>query len=215
MLLIFDWDGTLADSRDHIVLALQQTSESMGMVSKSDQQCAKMIGLGLRKVALGLYPELSEPDVDQFCNIYSKRFISLGQSQFPIKLFEGVTDTLLKLKSDGHRLAVATGKSRAGLDRVLNNLNMTSFFDITRTADETASKPHPKMLQEILIEAEEHVANAAMIGDTSYDLEMAQKINMRRIAVSYGVHDSQTLQQFNPSVVLNRIEEILAWVDIS
>jgi phosphoglycolate phosphatase len=119
-----------------------------------------------------------------------------------------VAELLADLKQQGIKLAVATGKSRKGLDRVLNQTNSHDIFDITRAASETRSKPDPLMLQEILLETGVTVERAIMVGDTSYDLEMAQNLNMQRIGVSYGVHSVETLQQYQPLTIVSSVQDL-------
>mgnify|MGYP003606308142 FL=1 len=122
--------------------------------------------------------------------------------------FQGVAELLADLKQQGIKLAVATGKSRKGLDRVLTQTQSHDLFDITRAASETKSKPHPLMLEEILAEMQVSIKRAIMVGDTSYDLEMAQNLNMPRIGVSYGVHSIDTLQQYQPLAIVHNVQEL-------
>lgn len=211
MLYIFDWDGTLADSQQHIVAAMQYCITELQLPSRTDQQCANMIGLGLREVAHKLFDHLNEQGVQHFCDCYSKHFLLLGQSEYALKLFDGVLETFDILQSAGHQLAVATGKSRKGLNRVLKAAKLEARFVSTRAADETASKPSPLMLQEILCETGMSVEQAVMIGDTSYDMAMAQAISMQRIAANYGVHQEAVLRRFDPCLVVNSIQELCDW----
>ena len=222
MLLIFDWDGTLADSREHIVAAMQAAITSLQLPSRSDDHCAQMIGLGLRETAMQLFScfytngvdqqdGIDEKGLTQFAECYSKHFVTLKQHHGATQFFPGAIETLVQLKEQGHLLAVATGKSRRGLDRALMADNLVDLFVATRAADETASKPSPVMLEALLRETGMTVEQAVMIGDTSYDMQMAANIDMRRIAVSYGVHEVSVLEQYAPSLVIDRMDQLLQW----
>jgi len=212
MLLIFDWDGTLADSQSHIVAALQQTNLQMSLDTVSDQDCANCIGLGLAETALRLHPGLQSAEVERFRQQYSDNYLALGRAQFQLSLFDGVRMTLAELQSAGHKLAVATGKSRQGLDRVLLESELQAHFSWTRAADETASKPDPTMLREILADSDFDVDDAIMIGDSSYDLEMASALSMRSVGVSYGVHNEAQLSRYNPIAIIDAITELPALI---
>ncbi len=212
MLLIFDWDGTLADSESHIVAALQACIAEQGLEFRSHRACAQCIGLGLEQTARRLFPDLTDSALPAFRQAYSQSYLSLAESEYRLNLFDGATDALDALKAQGHLLAVATGKSRAGLDRVLDESGLKDRFVCTRAADETASKPDPLMLREILEECASPVEQACMIGDSSYDLEMAQRIGMKSIAVSYGVHDAEQLVEFNPVATVDNLTEMVALV---
>lgn len=212
MLIIFDWDGTLADSTDHIVAAMQAAIAEMGLEFRSDEICRAQIGLGLGETARSLFPQLSEECVNTFRQTYSKRYLALGKDQFKLCLYEGALQTLTQLRDSGHQLAIATGKSRAGLNRVLNELELKDWFVATRASDETASKPDPLMLKELLQETGFTASQAVMIGDSSYDLEMAQAIDMLRVGVSYGVHSVETLSSYKPAAIAHSVKELPAHI---
>lgn len=208
MLVIFDWDGTLADSTDHIVAAMQAAIAEMGLEFRSDEICRAQIGLGLGETARSLFPQLPEERVNTFRQTYSKRYLALGKDQFKLCLYEGALQALTRLRDSGHQLAIATGKSRAGLNRVLNELELADRFVATRASDETASKPDPLMLNELLRETGFTASQAVMIGDSSYDLAMAQSIGMPRIGVSYGVHSVEKLSSYKPAAIANSVIEL-------
>lgn len=208
MFIVFDWDGTLADSRDHIVCSLQLAIRSLGFRKVSDEECASKIGLGLRQATSSLYPGICDEDIDAFCAAYSRAFLSLAGGDFPLKLFDGVEEALESLLGDGHQLAIATGKSRKGLNRVLGESRISSFFCASRTADETASKPDPLMLSELLAETGNHPQNTIMVGDTSYDLDMARMAGVPGIGVLCGVHNAQILRACDPMIILNAVSEL-------
>ena len=214
MLLIFDWDGTLADSEAHIVRALQQAGAAVGLPERGHQQCAVLIGLGLREAAQRLYQDLSERDIDDFCASYSEHFRALEASTFGMQLFEGAESTLVELQRRGHSLAVATGKSRAGLDRALTASGLHGAFLATRTADESQSKPDPTMLKQLLALTKTSTDAAVMIGDTSFDMQMAASIGMAKVAANYGVHGVDELEAFQPEWSMNSIVELLDWPDL-
>jgi len=222
MLLIFDWDGTIADSREHIVAAMQAAISTLQLPAQTDNRCAQMIGLGLQETALKLFPHfynngfdeqegINQSGLEQFSQHYSSHFTYLKKQYGPTQFFPGAIETLEKLKAQGHLLAVATGKSRRGLDRTLAADNLVDLFIATRAADETASKPNPMMLEALLNETNMSAEQAVMIGDTSYDMQMAVNIDMQRIAVSYGVHEVSVLEQYAPSLVIDRMEQLLQW----
>ncbi|MFT6101646.1 MAG: phosphoglycolate phosphatase, partial [Candidatus Endobugula sp.] len=184
MLLIFDWDGTLSDSTSKIVTCLQKAAETTGFPVLEDDVICNVIGLGLPEVMERLYPRLGDDEKEQVRLHYVEHFLATDKTPSPF--FYGVEKGLRSLRSAGFKMAVATGKSRRGLDRVLDRLDMRSYFDASRCADETLSKPHPLMLEELLLEMDVSAGKAMMIGDTEYDMEMAQKANVHRVAVSYG-----------------------------
>lgn len=214
MLVIFDWDGTLADSQAHIVAAMQQTISELDFPAHSDAQCAAMIGLGLREVARLLCEAASEPDIDEFCARYSQHFLALEQSQYALSLFAGAQEVLETLRSNRHSLAIATGKSRRGLNRVLKALDLEPLFIATKAADETASKPNPLMLEAIMAETGYSAQQAVMVGDTSYDMAMAQAIGMPRVAATYGVHDADVLAQYEPALMIDTLTDIIQWPEL-
>jgi phosphoglycolate phosphatase len=209
-LLIFDWDGTLSDSTAKIIGCLQQAAHSASLRVCSDDDIMNIIGLGLPESMRVLYPELKQAQHDAIRHYYSEHFIR--EDQTPSPFFEGVQEGLEILRDRGHLLTVATGKSRKGLDRVLNRLQLNSFFHGSRCADETASKPNPQMLSELLNEFSMHKDEAIMIGDTEYDMSMAQQLAMPRVAVSYGAHAVERLEKFQPLACVDNFSEFVDWV---
>ena len=210
MLFIFDWDGTLIDSKSKITKAMQLAAGDLGWHPLADHLIHNIIGLGLPEAIHQLYPSVNVYDRQRLRNAYAEHFLALDEAQ-PSLFFPGVTQTLIHLKEQGHILTIATGKSRKGLDRILNVVGWSDFFHSTRCADETASKPDPLMLNELLLEFNVTPELAVMVGDTEYDMEMAQKIDMPRIAVSYGAHHINRLHGYRPVLCLNRFDELLAW----
>lgn len=209
MLLIFDWDGTLVDSTAHIIDAMQTAAREQGLPALSHAEVQNIIGLGLPEAILALYPSLEEAARHELKLGYARHYLALNEA--PPALFAGVANTLEHLKSAGHLLAVATGKSRRGLQRVLGQLEMLDFFHATRCADETRSKPHPQMLHELLAELKMPLHDAVMIGDTEYDMAMAQEAGMARIGVDYGAHAVARLQRYEPDLILSEFAQLLDW----
>jgi phosphoglycolate phosphatase len=206
-LVIFDWDGTLFDSVGQIVASLQYAAQQFEQ-PLTDEAAKSIIGLGLPEVMQILFPQVPHLQQD-ILQCYADHYVANSKGD---AWFQGVAELLADLKQQGLKLAVATGKSRKGLDRVLAQTESHDLFDITRAASETKSKPDPLMLQEILAALNVAVENAIMIGDTSYDLEMAQHLDMPRIGVSYGVHSIETLQQYQPLTIVDNVQDLHAYL---
>lgn len=207
MLLIFDWDGTLIDSTAKIVRCMQQAAEQVGVEILSSDVIRQIIGLGLPEAIATLYPQGAAQELKKVREQYVHFFITVDQTPSPF--FPAVEETLTALRDDGYQLAVATGKSRRGLDRVLEQHNMQHFFHATRCADETQSKPHPQMLHELLDHFARKPAEALMVGDTHFDMAMAQQAGMARVAVSYGAHHPSQLMPYEPLACLDHFSELL------
>lgn len=204
-LVVFDWDGTLFNSIGQIVDSLLYAARKYHQPLTSDEG-KDIIGLGLPEVMQRLFPTVPELHED-ILNAYAEHYVLYSQSD---SWFEGVSEMLTALQRKGVILAVATGKSRRGLDRVLLKTGSNDLFEITRAASETKSKPNPLMLQEILEHTQIPVHEAIMVGDTSYDLEMASNIKMPSIGVTYGVHSEDILMNYNPLCIVNNIDELTA-----
>ncbi|WP_407363105.1 HAD-IA family hydrolase [Pseudomonas luteola] len=210
-LLVFDWDGTLSDSVGRIVDVMQAAAADLRLPVRSDRSIKSIIGLGLPEAIQTLYPEMTPGAVERFRQCYSDHFVM--REQEPSPFFEGVAEGLAAFRRKGYRLAVATGKSRRGLDRVLAAKGLADFFDVTRCADEAASKPDPLMLNEILAHCQVHPSKALMIGDAPFDLEMARRAQMASVAVSYGAQPVEVLRNYEPTLVVDRFEELRVWLD--
>lgn len=206
MLLIFDWDGTLIDSSEKIITCMQKAGTTAGLPSLSEQQVKSIIGLGLPEAIQTLYPQADAESRERFREHYAHHYLEADQT--PCAFFPGVMDTLEDFKSRGYTLAVATGKSRRGLDRILNNMKLMDFFHGSRCSDETRSKPHPQMLNELLQQFSRQPQDAIMVGDTTFDMQMAMEAGIPRIGVSYGVHAVDELMRFEPKAVIHRFEEL-------
>ncbi|MGF1547185.1 MAG: HAD-IA family hydrolase [Thiotrichales bacterium] len=209
-LLVFDWDGTLMDSESHIVACLALALREVGLPPRDTRSLRQVIGLGLREAMLALLPEAPASTVQEAVDAYRRHFLSSQPT--PSELFPGVLETLDTLRAAGFRMAVATGKSRRGLDKVLDETALHPYFEATRCADETRSKPDPLMLRELLDELAVDAGRALMIGDTEFDLAMAAAMAMPRIGVGYGVHERDRLLRHAPLAILEDIRELVAWL---
>jgi phosphoglycolate phosphatase len=205
-LLIFDWDGTLSDSVARISTCIQLAAKDHSLPVPDFNSAKEIIGLGLHEAISQLFPQANAEMVSTFSATYSAHYRE--QDQQPCAFFPGVLDCLEQLRAQGHLLAVATGKSRAGLDRVLLATGLNSFFHGSRCADETKSKPHPLMLQELMAEFQVAPEQAVMVGDTEFDMQMAVNAGVPRIAVSYGAHDAHRLSKFGLLACINRFNDI-------
>jgi phosphoglycolate phosphatase len=209
-LLIFDWDGTLMDSETHIVACLEVAMREVGVEPRPADELKQVIGLGLYEALAALMPEKEAALHQQATEAY-RRFFIYGDAT-PSELFPGVEVVLQQLLEEGFQLAIATGKSRRGLDKVMRQTQLASLFSLSRCADETFSKPHPQMLKEILTDLDVPAHRALMIGDTEFDLQMAANIGMPSLAVNYGVHSVERLQRHKPLTILDRFEELPGWL---
>jgi len=210
-LLIFDWDGTLADSIGRIVEAMHVAAVRSDLPPRDDLAVKGIIGLGLPEAIRTLYPEIADDELIAFRQHYADHYIALEAEPSP--LFAGVVESLEAFRAQGYHLAVATGKARRGLDRVLRAHGWEEYFDITRAADETASKPHPLMLEQILAHCGVSPEQALMVGDSSFDLLMARNAGMGSVAVSYGAQSLEALRAFEPRLTIDSFLELHAWLD--
>lgn len=214
-LLVFDWDGTLADSITWIVECIERAARFCRLRVPVVEDSKRVIGLGLGEAMAVLYPEVSSSTRSRFCTVYRDYFRS--REMTPDHLFDGIVEMLGRLKSRGYKLAVATGKTRTGLETALVSTGVAGLFDATRCADETASKPDPLMLCELMSEL--RVSNHAtlMIGDSVHDLRMAQNARVEAIAVSCGADSPTRLSELAPLFVLDHttdLTKILAHTEI-
>lgn len=209
---IFDWDGTLVDSEKHIVDSLTYAASKLMLPELAYSTKKNIIGLSMQKALSTLYPDLSERDIEVMRQHYADYFFSVSQDASI--LFNGVIETLTALSNSGVRLAVATGKSRHGLDKALHSTGLKRFFEIERCADETRSKPDPLMLEEIAQFFQTDFSKIVMVGDTEYDLAMANNIAMPSVAVSYGVHESERLALHKPLAIIDSITELPSIIQI-
>jgi phosphoglycolate phosphatase len=207
-LLIFDWDGTLVDSIDWIVYCVQTAAQRCNCPAPSPQAAKDIIGLSIQEAMNTLFPEVSSEIQQQMIAHYSELFFS--KQTTADDLFAGVEEMLMQLKQAGYQLAVATGKTRSGLDKVLHSTGMKNLFTVTRCSDETASKPHPLMLEEIMQYTGISPQRTLMIGDSVHDLQMAQNAQISAIGVTCGAHSAEVLQQYQPLFCIAQPIELLA-----
>jgi phosphoglycolate phosphatase len=210
-LLVFDWDGTLMDSQAQIVNCMQSAIGELALESRTDEQITNIIGLGLEEAIVQLYPMIDMKLVTTTAQTYRDHY--LYKDKTPSPLFDGVTDVLNNLREVGYDLAIATGKSRRGLDKGLSETDLHDYFPITRCADETRSKPHPQMLEEILTDHNLEASKALMIGDSEYDLQLAQNTKVDGLAVSYGVHGLMRLLKQDPVGFIDKIGQLPDWLE--
>jgi phosphoglycolate phosphatase len=209
-LLVFDWDGTLMDSIASIVSCTSATLEDLDLPALPDEKIRGTIGLGLRETLDVLCPGGGDEMYSRVLEGYRKNWLATYRD-LPV-LFEGVREMLEELAADDYLLAIATGKSRRGLDHVLAATGLAELFHATRTVDEAFSKPHPQMLLDILDELGVPARSAVMIGDTTFDLEMARSAGTASIGVCTGSHCREELERFGPLTCLDGVVELREWL---
>ena len=202
-LIIFDWDGTLMDSVGLIVDAMRYAAEKHGL-TVTDEATKSIIGIALVDAFPLLFPNDSDK-YDELLATYSEYYVKHCDND---KLFEGIKELIQDLHAQGKTLAIATGKKRKGLQRVLPNSGIQAFFTVTKTADETAGKPNPLMLEQILVETGTRIEDAVFIGDSIHDIRMANAIQMDSIAVSYGCEKADVLAKEQPTRLVATINEL-------
>ncbi|HEY0490301.1 MAG TPA: HAD-IIIA family hydrolase [Telluria sp.] len=208
-LIVFDWDGTLMDSTATIVKCIQAAARDLGLPVPHDDAASHVIGLGLFEAMQAVMPGVDPAIYPRMVERYRYHFLSKDHD---LVLFDGVPAMLAELSQAGYFLAVATGKSRVGLNRALNAVGLLSLFDATRCADETFSKPHPAMLQELTRELGQDLRRTVMIGDTTHDLLMANNAGASGIAVQYGAHPVDQLHACSPLYSASTVGELHSWL---
>jgi phosphoglycolate phosphatase len=206
-LIIFDWDGTLINSIDWIVTCLQTAAIQCGYDVPGAQAAKDVIGLSIRNACSELFPKADQATLTQLTNSYQETYLTwdIGRKD----LFPGVYAMLVELKQTGYQLAVATGKTRAGLQHALQATDTEELFSITRCSDETASKPDPLMLHQIIRHTQAAHERSLMVGDSVHDLQMANNAQISSIAVTSGAHPKDILQQYHPLLCLQQPAELL------
>lgn len=204
--IAFDWDGTLVNSVDHIVKSMTYAAEQMAFDPRSAESVRNIIGLGMEEAIRTLYSSISGSDLEVFRAHYKEAFFSteVGVAH----LFPGAEGLLSDLSGRGVELAVATGKSRRGLDMALQSTGLKHYFTIERCADETKSKPHPLMLHQIMDTLNVQAHEILMVGDTNFDMEMAQRAGVDRVGVSFGAQSIDKLKKFEPLGVIDSLNEL-------
>ncbi|MDH0863311.1 HAD-IA family hydrolase [Mitsuaria sp. GD03876] len=208
-LIVFDWDGTLFDSTALIVRCMQAAAADLGIEPPSRERAAYVIGMGLIEALRHALPGLDASRYPELGQRYRHHYFA---SAHEVTLFDGVPELLRDLKARHHWLAVATGKSRRGLDEALAAVDMRTLFDGTRTADETAGKPDPRMLLELMREFGAEPERTLMIGDTTHDLQLALNAGCPAVAVTYGAHAHESLLDFDPLLVAHDVATLHAWL---
>ena len=210
-LVIFDWDGTLMDSAAKIVHCFNAATRDVGLPQRGAREVQQIIGLSLHDAFTTLIPRASRVQRKQLIERYRAHFSTLDATATP--LFPGVTQYLREFYEQGYLLAVASGKSRRGLQKALNDTGTTHLFVATRCADEAPSKPHPQMVLDILQDAGVSAREAIVVGDTVFDLQMAAAAKVEAVAVTYGAHDVDQLRQQQPLACVNSFPEVFEWIN--
>jgi phosphoglycolate phosphatase len=208
-LLVWDWDGTLMDSAATIVASIQAASRDIGADEPSDEAARHIIGLGLNEAIAALFPDMKIPDYHRLAERYRVHFMAQDAE---IPLFAGAGEAIREFHAAGFLLAVATGKGRRGLDRVLDHTGLRPYFHATRCADESFSKPHPQMLLELMERLGATPDKTLMIGDTSHDLQMAANAGVPSLGAAYGAHPRDGLLGFAPLACAENFGELHQWL---
>lgn len=208
--IVFDWDGTLMDSISKIVESMQSSADVLGLPVPSYEQAKNVIGISLLPALKQLFNIEDEQQANTLFHTYKDHFKDHAQISSP--LFAGAIELLEELKNRGYILAVATGKARLGLEHNWLHSNTGHYFSASKTADDAQSKPSPDMLEQLLSELELCAEQVLMVGDTTYDMAMAEAITMDRIGVSFGVHHPDELKQHKPVAIIDSLDELLLHV---
>ena len=208
-LIAFDWDGTLFDSTALIARCIQNAVRDVGGAMPSDRDAAYVIGMGLMQALAHAAPDVPKDRYPELGARYRYHYLA---SQHDISLFDGIPAMLTELKTRQHWLTVATGKSRPGLNDALQAAQLKEMFDGSRTADETAGKPNPRMLQELMREFDVPPERTLMIGDTTHDLQMALNAGCASVGVSYGAHEADGFAVLSPRFVAHSVRELHDWL---
>ena len=209
-LIVFDWDGTLFDSTALITRCIQAACADCGIDVPSDRDASWVIGLGLIDALAHAAPGLPRERYREMAERYRHHYFA---AQHELTLFEGTLPMLHALRLRQHRLGVATGKSRRGLDEALATVDLRGMFDATRTADETEPKPHPLMLHELMGELGVAAERTLMIGDTTHDLQLAVNAGTASLGVSYGAHEPEAFADYRPLHVVHTVAELRQWLE--
>ena len=211
-LIAFDWDGTLFDSTAIITRCIQEAVRDVGGTVPTDQAASYVIGMALMQALAHAAPDVPPEKYPELGARYRHHYLA---HQHDISLFEGVLAMLAELKSRQHVLTVATGKSRKGLDEALHTVELQGLFEGSRTADETAGKPHPRMLHELMREFGVPAERTLMIGDTTHDLQMAVNAGCASVGVSYGAHEPASFDVLKPRFVAHTVRELHDWLVVN
>ena len=210
-LIVFDWDGTLMDSEVKIVDCIQAAFADLGEPPPNREASRNIIGLGLSEAMAELWPRANDTQMRQVVDRYRHHFLDTNET--PSALFPGACELVDWLTGQGYLLAVATGKSRRGLNSALEGTGLGARFNATRCADETFSKPHPEMLLQIMDELGVQRTDTLMVGDTEYDLQMARNAGAGALAVCHGVHERERLLEQEPLDCLETLRDMRPWLE--
>ncbi|MDX1693881.1 MAG: HAD-IA family hydrolase [Ketobacteraceae bacterium] len=209
-MIIFDWDGTLMDSLSRIVSCMQAAGRDLDLPSRSEKQVHDIIGLGLEEAISQLYPRLPATQVAHMRARYAHHY--LREDHSPSRFYEGVLPMLDNLRERPVWLSVATGKSRKGLDRVMQAASSGHYFHSSRCSDETESKPSPRMVLELLDLHGVSASDAIVVGDTEFDMAMAENAGVDRIGVGWGAHQLHRLEKYQPKACFNEVSDLADWL---
>jgi len=208
-LIVWDWDGTLANSTGMITDAIVQAAQQVGLPALDPKAASNIIGLGLKESIHALFGDLPPELAQKLAVQYSANYYA-GEQAIP--LFAGAKSTIIELSRRGYKLAVATGKGRRGLNLALQHCGLAQYFHETRTVDECFSKPHPQMLDEIMDACVVTPERTLMIGDTSYDLQMAKNASVQAVVVTFGAQSRDKLMGYNSIEMFHQFDDLSAWL---
>ena len=209
-LIVFDWDGTLVDSANAIVFSIQGAARDLGVTEPSNEEARYVIGLGLNEAIEHLFPGLTSQKLILLSERYRHHYLAQDKK---ISLYKGASEIIRTLYAENFLLAVATGKSRAGLNRAFKSSGLGSFFHASRCADETFSKPHPAMLIELMSQFGVEANRTLMIGDTTHDLQMAANACVSGVGVTYGAHPKENLETLAPLTCIESVTKLHLWLN--
>ena len=209
-LVIFDWDGTLMDSMPRIVASMQAAARDMGLEVPEETRVHGVVGLGLPEAIASLFPGIEQDALERLRQYYARHYIE-GE-RVPSRLFPGAAEMLDGLRARGVGMAVATGKSRRGLERVWRHSGLGRYFVTSRCSDESISKPDPAMVTAILRETRVAPEQALVVGDTTFDMEMARRADVARVGVTWGAHEPELLMNHSPLALVDEMHELMEFL---
>jgi len=209
-LVIFDWDGTLMDSTPRIISSMLTAAEQTGLTIPKAEDVRDIIGLSMEPAFVKLFGVQNAHKAELLLKYYRQAYVH--EDITPSPLYQGALELLNVLSEQQYQLAVATGKARQGLERVWQQSQTQDFFQASRCGDEAESKPSPDMLEQILLELSIPASQALMVGDTSYDMAMAEALGMDRVGLSHGAHNKQKLAVHKPSAIFDSLPELQHWL---
>jgi phosphoglycolate phosphatase len=209
-LIVFDWDGTLMDSTGHIVMCMQQAITELSLAPLDNKAVSHIIGLGLNEAVQTLYPDIDSVTLNQLIAGYKRIWL---ENPHHTPLFDNAKSLITSLNQQDYFVGVATGKSRQGLNKVLQSTQLGPLFHATRCADECHSKPHPQMIEELMTFLGVRPEQTLMVGDTEYDLQMAHNAGADSLAISHGAHGIETLKACQPRAIVDNLYQVEQWLN--